>query len=249
MRWIVAAIGPRANVSSRRRHINSTEDGGPAVARKTANPFARLLDPIDRISEILFGLIMVLTSTATLSVVTAGRADVKTMVFGALGCNLAWGIIDAGLYLLDCLSDRARGPLLIQAVRKADKAEGTRLITETLPENLVTSLSARQIEALRQKAANVSSPKRIPRLVKEDFLSALAIAVLVFLSTFPVVIPFFLIGDTHAALRTSNVVAIAMLFACGYSFAACIGSKPWTTGLVMVGIGCALTGVAILLGG
>ncbi len=220
-----------------------------AVARKIANPFARLLDPIDRISEILFGLIMVLTSTATLSVVTAERVDVKTTVLGALGCNLAWGIIDAWLYLLDCLSDRARGPLLVQAVRNADKAEGTRLITEALPADLVTSLSAQQIEALRQKAANVSSLDGIPRLVKEDLLSALAIAVLVFLSTFPVVIPFFVVHDTHTALRISNVVAITMLFACGYSFAACIGSRPWTTGLVMVGIGCALTGVAILLGG
>ena len=38
-------------------------------------------------------------------------------------------------------------------------------------------------------------------------------------------------------------------FVCGYSFAACIGSRPWATGLAMVGIGCALTGVAILLGG
>src|SRR6478672_10903814 len=100
-------------------------------------PASRLLEPVDRVSEVLFGLIMVLTSTGTLSVVTAGRADVKTMVLGALGCNLAWGIIDAGLYLLDCLSNRARGPLLIRAVRKADKTEGTRLITEALPESLV----------------------------------------------------------------------------------------------------------------
>ena len=67
----------------------------------------RWLDPIDRVSEILFGLIMVLTSTGTLSVVTAGRADVKTMILGALGCNLAWGIIDAGLLFCWAASENA----------------------------------------------------------------------------------------------------------------------------------------------
>ena len=43
-----------------------------------------LLDPIDRISEVLFGLIMVLTSTNTLSVATAGRAEISTMILSAL---------------------------------------------------------------------------------------------------------------------------------------------------------------------
>jgi hypothetical protein len=220
------------------------------MARKIANPFARLLDPIDRISEVLFGLIMVLTSTGTLSVVTAGRADVKTMVLGALGCNLAWGIIDAGLFLMDCLHDRARGPLLLRAVREAVTAERARqLLADALPQQLAAALSTHQLEALRQKALGLPSPSIRPRLTAEDLLSALAIAVLVFLSTFPVVVPFFLVHDTHTALRISNAVATAMLFVCGYSFAACIGSRPWVTGLAMVAIGCALTGVAILLGG
>jgi hypothetical protein len=220
------------------------------MARKIANPFARLLDPIDRISEVLFGLIMVLTSTGTLSVVTAGRADVKTMVLGALGCNLAWGIIDGGLFLMDSLNARARGLLLLRAVREADEVEdGRQLIAEALPERLTAFLSTRQLEALRQKAISLPISKDRPRLTGEDVLSAFAIAVLVFLSTFPVVIPFFFIHDTHTALRISNVVAIAMLFVCGYAFALCIGSRPWPTGLVMVGVGCAFTGVAILLGG
>jgi len=220
------------------------------MARKIASPFSRLLDPIDRISEVLFGLIMVLTSTGTLSVVTAGRADVKTMVLGALGCNLAWGIIDAGLFLMDSLNDRARGPLLLRAVRSAGtKEDGRQLIAEALPEQFATFLSTQQLESLRQKVAGLPVPKSRPRLTGEDLLSALAIAVLVFVSTFPVVIPFFFIHDTHTALRVSNVVAIAMLFVCGCSFALCIGSRPWPTGLVMVGVGCAFTGVAILLGG
>ena len=54
----------------------------------------RALNPIDRISEVLFGLIMVRTFTGSLSIAEAGREDTRTMLVGALGCNLAWGIID-----------------------------------------------------------------------------------------------------------------------------------------------------------
>jgi hypothetical protein len=78
----------------------------------------RLLDPVDRVSEILFGLIMVLTSTNTLSVATAGRAEIGTMIMGALGCNLAWGIIDAALYVMGCLNERGRNLLMLRAVRQ-----------------------------------------------------------------------------------------------------------------------------------
>src|SRR5204862_345440 len=69
----------------------------------------RVLDPIDRVSEVLFGLIMVLTFTGALSVAEAGREDVRTMLIGALGCNLAWGIIDGVLYLMGCAFGRMTG--------------------------------------------------------------------------------------------------------------------------------------------
>jgi hypothetical protein len=59
------------------------------------SPSSRVLEPGERISEVLFGLIMVLTFTGSLSVAEAGREDIRTMLVGALGCNLAWGIIDA----------------------------------------------------------------------------------------------------------------------------------------------------------
>lgn len=47
-----------------------------------------VLEPTDRISEIVFGLIMATTFTGTLSA-TAGREDIHTMLIGAIGCNLA----------------------------------------------------------------------------------------------------------------------------------------------------------------
>src|SRR5678809_1467351 len=76
----------------------------------------RLLEPNERIAEVLFGLIMVLTFTGSLSVAEAGQAEVRTMLIGAIGCNLAWGIIDGVFYLMGCLNERAIGIRALRAL-------------------------------------------------------------------------------------------------------------------------------------
>ena len=51
----------------------------------------RVLEPIERISEFLFGLIMVLTLTCTFNAVGANRCSVRTLLMEALGCNVTYG--------------------------------------------------------------------------------------------------------------------------------------------------------------
>src|SRR5580704_12575623 len=77
----------------------------------------RILDPMDGISEVLFGLIMALTFTCTLGVAIADNIQVRTMLIGALGCNLAWGIIDGGVCLMARLNERGRALISWHAVR------------------------------------------------------------------------------------------------------------------------------------
>jgi hypothetical protein len=215
-----------------------------------AKPVRGLLDPIDRISEVLFGLIMVLTSTITLSVATAGRAEIGTMIMGALGCNLAWGIIDAALYLLGCLDERGRNLQMLRAVRQAgDAEEAKHAMANELPEPLASVISKSEADWLRQKLLQLPEPPPSPSLTRDDALRAAGICLWVFASTFPVVVPFLLIASVQPALRLSNAIAITMLFVCGYVFARCTGLRPWPTGLVMVAIGCSMVGVAIALGG
>src|SRR5512145_2610554 len=94
----------------------------------------RVLQPIERISEVLFGLIMVLTFTGSLSVAEAGRDDVRTMLIAALGCNLAWGIIDGVLYLMGALAASGSGLAAVRAVRRAGTAADAHgHIAEVLP--------------------------------------------------------------------------------------------------------------------
>ena len=208
-----------------------------------------MLDPIDRISEVLFGLIMALTFTCTLGVVTATHLEVKTMLIGALGCNTAWGIIDGGVYLLARLNKYGRAILLWRGVRNApDIGTAQRIVANALPPLLASALIAPQIELIRQNLQHLSEPAR-PQLTRSDWLGALGIFLLSFASTFPIVIPFLLIDDARLALRVSNAIAIMMLFFCGYLFGRYSGFRPMAMGLSMVVLGGAFVGIAIALGG
>jgi len=71
----------------------------------------------------------------------------------------------------------------------------------------------------------------------------------VFFSTFPPTIPFIFLSNVGRALRLSNVIAIVLLFLCGYLFGRYAGLRPWRCGLLMVILGSAMAGICIALGG
>ncbi len=207
------------------------------------------LEPIDRLSEVLFGLIMVLSFTGSLSVAEAGREDVRTMLVGALGCNLAWGLIDAVFYLMGCLAEKSRGLSTVRAVREAtDPERAQRLIADALP--LVGSvLGPADFEAMRLRLRQLPEPPRRARLGKDDWRGALGVLLLVFLSTFPVTIPFIVMRDPVPALRVSNAIAVVLLFGAGYAFGRLTGRRPAWVGAAMVVFGSILVGLTIALGG
>jgi hypothetical protein len=210
----------------------------------------RVLEPYDRISEVLFGLIMVLTFTGSLSIAEAGREAVRTMLLGALGCNLAWGIIDGVLYLMGCLAGKGKGILTLRAVRKAaDPQKAQRLIADALPPLVASILQPAELETMRLRLKDLPEPPERARLGKAEWLGALGVFLLVFLSTFPVVIPFFFLKGPWLALRVSNAIAIAMLFLTGYALGRVTGHRPWVMGVSMVILGAILVGITMALGG
>lgn len=209
-----------------------------------------VLDPMDRMSEILFGLIMVLTFTCSLSVAEAVRSDVRAMLIGALGCNLAWAVIDAVFYLMGCLAETGRGLATLRAVRGATGAdEGRRLVAEALPSVIASVLEPSDLDRMREGLKRLPEPPTRTRLRGEDIRGALAVFFIVFLSTFPVAIPFLVMQEVGPALRVSNGIAVAMLFGIGQSFGHLVGWRRWRTGAAMVALGCALVGLTIALGG
>jgi hypothetical protein len=198
----------------------------------------RALEPMETISEIWFGLIMVLTFTCSLSVNGAGREEVRTLLIGALGCNLAWGIIDSVMHLVRCFVERGAAIARLRAVRYAtDPSVAHEVISDSLPPVLASVLSPVELEVMRQKLNQLPAPPRRSTLSMRDWLGSAAVFLAVFLSTFPV------------ALRLSNSVAVLMLFLAGYAFGVHADHSPWRMGLSMAIIGSGLVGIAVLLGG
>ena len=119
--------------------------------------FGKVLDPMERISETLFGLIMALTFICSLGVATGADINIRTMLIGALGCNLAWGIVDGGLYLLARINDRGGKILTLRAIRQAPDADAARrVIAGALPPELAAMLPLEQLDLMRKKLQGLS---------------------------------------------------------------------------------------------
>ena len=213
----------------------------------------RYLDPASRLGEILFGLIMVLTVTLTAGLtVDEGRAGVRQLLFAAIGCNIAWGIIDAVMYIMNCITVRSGKVRLIKAVQRSpDGKAAVALIQDEIEPELQELLTPEDAEALSRSVLKYIAQAQVAKntLTKDDLYGALACFWLVFVSCLPAAIPFLIFSQPHFALRVSNFLLIALLFLVGQKWAQYAGTNRLVTGSAMVAIGLVLVGVAILLGG
>ena len=211
---------------------------------------APVLDPVHRVSEIIFGLLMALSFTGALSVATAGREEIRTVMFTALGCNLAWGLVDAVMYLVQTLTERTRNFTLMRRVRRVvAPQEAHAIIADAMPGGLGSVINAEGLEDMRRRLAALPEPPARGRLGRDDYVGALGVFLLVVLATFPVVVPFMLFAETAVAMRVSNGVALATLFLAGYRLARYSGVSPWRSGFAMAAIGAALVAAIMALGG
>jgi VIT1/CCC1 family predicted Fe2+/Mn2+ transporter len=67
-----------------------------------------VLDPIERVSEVVFGVLMAMTFIGALNVAEAGQGDARKALIAALGCNVAWGLTDGIMYIVAVLTERTR---------------------------------------------------------------------------------------------------------------------------------------------
>jgi len=84
-------LGSKVPRNDRRRpdclkHVLGDRRDRGKFEKKTREP---VLNVVDRVSEMLFGLFMALTFIGVVTVADAGRSEVHEMFVTALGCNLA----------------------------------------------------------------------------------------------------------------------------------------------------------------
>lgn len=215
--------------------------------------FVGHLDPGERMGELLFGLIMVLTFTLGAGIELAGNPDeTRDLLIAALGCNTAWGIIDASLYLIARLSERGRLHRLVKSIQAAATSEEAlalvdRELDERIPAIVRPEVRAALDAHVLERVRGIQVERN--RVTADDAWAALAVFWLVFLTALPAVVPFLVIRDAATALRASNAVLIGLLFYVGWRWAGYTGASPWRTGFLMALLGVVLVLVAIVLGG
>ena len=213
----------------------------------------RHLDPASRLGEILFGFIMVLTVTLTASFTVAdGKKGVRQLLLAAIGSNVAWGIIDASMYIMNVMVVRRGKIRLVEAVQRASDPEAALgLVKDRVEPELQELLGPERAEAFSKSVlphiVGAHIKERI--LTGEDLYGALASFWLVFVSCLPAAIPFLIFSEPQIALRVSNFLLIVGLFYVGQKWADYAGKSRLAMGSAMVAVGLALVGVAIFLGG
>jgi VIT1/CCC1 family predicted Fe2+/Mn2+ transporter len=175
---------------------------------------------------------------------------VRELLWAALGCNLAWGIVDGIMYLMDELINRAHGVKLLNQIKQSENpSESRALLRDNINPVLSDMMEDNEIDHL---SSNIRRLPELPvrnTLVLKDFVVAGQIFLIVFLITFPVALPFLFIADVALAMRVSNGIALVMLFAGGFVLARYSGLRPVLTGLSYTAIGIFLVLMTMALGG
>jgi hypothetical protein len=211
----------------------------------------RYLSPVDRLGEVLFGLIMALCLTGAVRL-GLEEATNRELLVAVLGCNVAWAIVDGVMYVLASLFERGRRARLTREVASAptDAAALERLAAEVdgpLSDLLTPEerdrLHRHVLPVLRRGGAARASLRR------EDLLGAVAVALIIVLATLPVVAPLVVVTDPDVAVRLSNLVALALVFLVGVQWGRMVGASPLGIGAGLTALGVALVLITIALGG
>ncbi len=209
-----------------------------------------VLNPVDRISEVLFGLIMVLTFTGAISVSNGDRQEIRELLWAALGCNLAWGLVDGIMYLMNVLVERGHAIKVLKKLKQnKDPDSMTNILKEELQPLVSELLTQEEMKNLALRIKTLPTPTSKNLITGKDLLAFLQIFALVFFCTLPVAIPFALFSEVGLALRFSNGVALVLLFIGGLVLARYAGFRPFVTGLVYTLIGVGLVFITMALGG
>ncbi|MCX7299982.1 MAG: VIT1/CCC1 transporter family protein [Rhodobacterales bacterium] len=216
---------------------------------ETNTEWTALLDPVDRLSEVMFGLLMTLTFTGTAAVTLGEGGTVEGILLAALGCNIAWGIVDGVMYLLRTVTERRRTIGLIGDLKTGDTAERSDAVRDLFAVSHSDKLTEDEAQAVARWVLRVSQGVEPVVLRREDFRAALLVFLLVVLSTLPPVVPFMIMEDVSAAMRVSNAIAVGMLVLIGWQLDQYIEHGSRLMRFLVPFIGVLLVATTIALGG
>jgi len=208
-----------------------------------------VLSPFERGAEIIFGILMAISVTAAAEITSGGDADTRALMVAALGCNLAWGLIDGVIYLLQLQFERHRVHRMALELRELSAEDAFRKrVAAELPPLVAQAMNADSYRYIRQ-AVQSYAQSRPAYWSRQELAAAGLICALVFASTFPLVLPFMLMQEPYLALRASHAIAVAMLFILGWRLGRWSGASPLGSGTLLAAVGVVLAVLCVALGG
>jgi hypothetical protein len=206
-----------------------------------------LVDPLDLLSESLFGVLMTLTFTGTMSVTLGEGGTVRGVLLAALACNLAWGIVDGVMYVIAGAVEKGRRAETLRKILTRPEPEAQKVV-EDLVADRSASITAAYVHdvVLRIRQIDPALPKPV---TGSDLRSGLVVALTVVASALPISLPFLFMTDYWLSLRFSNFIAITLLFAIGMAMGRPMGRRGWAMGCSIAAVGVLLAAVINALGG
>ena len=209
-----------------------------------------VLNPVDRIAEVLFGLIMVLSFTGAISASTDAREDVRELLWAALGCNIAWGFVDAIMYLMNIAIERGHSILMVRKIQASKNSiEAVQILKDEIQPAIASLMTMAELNEISNRLTKLPEPSKKHLITGIDLWAGVQIFLLVFLCTFPVAIPFAIFDDLPFAMRVSNGVALTLLFIGGFILAGYAGFRRGITAVAYMLIGVLLVALTMALGG
>lgn len=220
---------------------------------------AHLLDPIDRLAETIYSVLILLTFTLAFRIFNQSPGVVVTseyineLMVGAVLAILAWGVIDGIVYVLTEVFERGEKHRILWYIESADTPEeAVEAVADELDFILEPITSEAQRQALYTEILDHlhdSQPQPV-RLKREDLTGGAASVLVALLAVLPSLIPFLLFrNDPMLAIRISNIISFLVLFYSGYEWGKYTGTNSIKTGLLLLAVGMLLVAIAIPFGG
>ncbi len=232
---------------------------GRRRVKPKAGFLSHLLDPIDRLAETIYSILILLTFTLAFRIFMLDPGQVVTseyvneLLVAALLATAAWGVIDGIVYVLTEVLERGERHRILWHIQSADTAEEAAAAVADEFDYILEPITGESQRAMLYRDVldhlRDSQPQPI-KLKREDLIGALACVLVAIIAVLPSLLPFALIrNDPALAIRVSNVISFAVLFYSGYEWGKYTGTSRIKTGLVLVAVGVLLVAIAIPFGG
>jgi hypothetical protein len=131
-----------------------------------------ILNPVDRISEVLFGLIMVLSFTGAISAATDGRQEISELLWAALGCNVAWGLVDAIMYWMNLLLERGHDRNMLRKIKKSNVEESRKILKNEMRPAVAALMTENELDTFSNRLKQMPEPSRSVLFNARDIVAA-----------------------------------------------------------------------------